>query len=71
MDGRRDLGTMEGPHPVADDRVHEQHRLRRLVQRCEGDAINVVRMDVQHRAMGGFDASPMTILDVVHIVNQS
>lgn len=38
---------------------------------AKADAINVVRVDVQHRAMGGFDASPMTILDVVHIVNQS
>jgi len=32
-------------------------------------SVSVVRMDVQHKAMGGFDSVPMTILDVVHIVD--
>lgn len=32
-------------------------------------SVSKVRMDVRHQAMGGFNATPMTILDVVHIVD--
>jgi len=31
--------------------------------------ISVVRMDVQHKAMGGFDSGAMKILDVVNVVS--
>lgn len=32
-------------------------------------SISVVRVDVQHKAMGGFDRGAMTVLDVVNVVS--